>query len=159
MTTIRPKVYVETSVISYLTAWPSRDLVKAAHQQITLEWWETRGKFDVYVSQIVLREASSGDPAAANARMESLSGFPVLTAGPEASALAQQLLVQGSLPAKAAVDALHIAIAVVNGIDYLLTWNCTHIANATMRVRIERVCRQSGYEPVVLCTPEELMEE
>lgn len=159
MTPMRPKVYVETSVISYLTAWPSRDLVKAAHQQITREWWATRGKFDVYVSQIVLREASSGDAAAANARMESLSGFPVLTAGPEASALAQQLLIRGSLPAKAAVDALHIAISVVNGIDYLLTWNCTHIANATMRLQIERVCRQCGYEPVVLCTPEELMEE
>lgn len=158
-TPTRPKVYVETSVISYLTAWPSRDLVKAAHQQITREWWETRERFEIYISQIVLREASSGDPVAANARMESLSGFPVLTAGPEAGALAQQLLLQGSLPAKAAVDALHIAIAVVNGIDYLLTWNCTHIANAMMRIRIEGVCRQCGYEPVVLCTPEELMEE
>jgi len=155
----RPKVYVETSVISYLTAWPSRDLIKAAHQQITREWWETRERFEVYVSQIVLREASGGDSMAANARLSSLSGIPVLTAGPEASALAQQLLVQGSLPAKAAVDALHIAIAVVNGIDYLLTWNCTHIANAAMRIQIERVCRQSGYEPTVLCTPEELMEE
>jgi hypothetical protein len=83
----------------------------------------------------------------------------VLTAGPEASALARHLITQGSLPPKAAVDALHIAIAVVNGIDYLLTWNCTHIANATMRRRIDAVCRQDGYEPVVLCTPEELMED
>lgn len=156
---MRPKVYLETSVISYLTAWPSRDLVKAAHQQITREWWGTRSRFDLYVSQIVLREAGAGDPTAAEARLASLAGLPVLTAGPAASVLAQHLITEGSLPQKAAVDALHIAIAVVNGIDYLLTWNCTHIANAAMRHKIDGVCRRDGYEPVVLCTPEELMEE
>lgn len=156
---MQPKVYLETSVISYLTAWSSRDLIKAAHQEITREWWQGRTRFDLYVSQIVLREASGGDREAARLRLESISDLPVLTASPEASVLAQQLVAQGSLPAKAAVDALHIAIAVVNGIDYLLTWNCTHIANAAMRHKIEAICRQSGYEPVVLCTPEELMEE
>jgi predicted nucleic acid-binding protein len=156
---MRPKVYLETSVVSYLTAWPSRDLVKAAHQEITREWWGARSRFDLYVSQLLLREASGGDPEAARLRLESVSGISVLTANPEASVLAQQLISQGSLPAKAAVDALHVAIAVVNGIDYLLTWNCAHIANAAMRHKIEAVCRQAGYEPVVLCTPEELMEE
>jgi predicted nucleic acid-binding protein len=156
---MKPKVYLETSVISYLTAWPSRDLVKAAHQQVTQEWWNTRERFDLYISQVVLREAGSGDPAAARLRLESLSGIPILTASPEASALAQQLVARGSLPTKAAVDAVHIAVAVVNGMDYLLTWNCTHIANAAMRHKIEAICRQSGYEPVVLCTPEQLMEE
>jgi predicted nucleic acid-binding protein len=156
---MQPKVYLETSVISYLTAWSSRDLIKAAHQEITREWWRGRTRFELYVSQIVLREASGGDPEAARLRLESISALPVLTASPEASALAQQLVAQGSLPAKAAVDALHIAIAVVNGIDYLVTWNCTHIANAAMRHKIEAICRQSGYEPVVLCTPEQLMEE
>jgi predicted nucleic acid-binding protein len=143
----------------YLTAWPSRDLVKAAHQQITQEWWKTRTRFDLYVSQIVLDEASGGDPAAARARLSSVAGLPVLTPGPEVNALAHRLIAEGSLPAKAAVDALHISVAVVNGIDYLLTWNCTHIANAAMRHKIDGVCKQSGYEPVVLCTPEELMEE
>jgi hypothetical protein len=118
---MRSKVYLETSVISYLTAWPSRDLVKAAHQQITQEWWRTRTRFDLYASQVVLSEASSGDPEAARLRLESLSGVPILTASPEASALAQQLVALGSLPAKAAVDAVHIAVAVVNGIDYLLS--------------------------------------
>lgn len=156
---MRSKVYLETSVISYLTAWPSRDLVKAAHQQITQEWWRTRTRFELYASQVVLREVGSGDPEAARLRLESLSGVPILTASPEVSALAQRLVAQGSLPAKAAIDAVHIAIAVVNGIDYLVTWNCAHIANAAMRHKIEAVCRQNGYEPVVLCTPEELMED
>ena len=156
---MKPKVYLETTLASYLTAWPSRDLVKAAHQQITQEWWKTRTRFDLYISQAVLREAGGGDAGAARLRLEALAGIPVLTAGPEASALAQQLIARGSLPAKAAVDALHIAIAVANGIDYLLTWNCAHIANAAMRHKIDAICRQSGYEPTVLCTPEELMEE
>lgn len=115
---MRPKVYLETTIASYLTAWPSRDLIKAAHQQITQEWWATRTRFDLYISQIVLREAGSGDVEAARLRLETLGGIPVLTASPEAGALAQELVAKGSLPAKAAVDALHIAIAVVNGIDY-----------------------------------------
>ena len=156
---MRPKVCLETSVISYLTAWPSRDLVKAAHQQITQDWWQSRARFDLYVSQIVLREAGSGDPSAAAARLAPIAALPVLTAGPEAAALAQRMITAGSLPAKAAVDALHISIAVVNGIDYLVTWNCTHIANAAKRHKIDAACREAGYEPVVLCTPEELMEE
>jgi predicted nucleic acid-binding protein len=156
---MRPRVYLETSVISYLTAWPSRDLVKAAHQEITREWWSARARFELYVSQLLLDEASGGDREAARLRLESISGIPVLAASPEASVLAQQLVAQGSLPPKAAADALHIAIAAVNSVDYLLTWNCTHIANAAMRHKIEAICRRSGYEPVVLCTPEELMEE
>src|SRR5262249_14321292 len=130
-----------------------------AHQQLTQEWWRGRARFDLYISQIVLREASSGDPTAAAERLASIANLPVLSAGPEASALAQRLLAEGSLPAKAAIDALHVAIAVVNGVDYLLTWNCTHIANAAMRHKIDATCRRSGYEPVVLCTPEELVEE
>ena len=156
---MRPKVYLETTIPSYLTAWPSRDLVKAAHQQITREWWQNRSRFDLYVSQIVLREASGGDAEAARLRLETLAGIPVLATSPEASAIARELVVQGSLPAKAAVDALHIGIAVVNGLDYLLTWNCTHIANAMTRHKIEAICRSQGYEPPVLCTPEELIEE
>jgi hypothetical protein len=156
---MKPKVYLETTIPSYLTAWLSRDLIKAAHQQITREWWQSRARFDLYISQIVLREASGGDAEAARLRLEALTGIPVLTLSPAASILAQQLVTQGPLPEQATVDALHIAIAVVNGMDYLLTWNCTHIANAALRHRIEAICRTSGYEPPVLCTPEELMEE
>ena len=156
---MRSRAYLETTIVSYLSAWPSRDLVKAAHQQITIEWWSKRSRFDLFVSQIVVSEAGSGDVQAARRRLETLDGIPVLSASPEAAVLARELVAQGSLPAKAAVDALHIAIAAVNGMDYLLTWNCTHIANAATRHKIEAVCRKTGYEPVVLCTPEELMED
>jgi hypothetical protein len=156
---MRPKVYLETTIASYLTAWLSRDLVTAAHQQLTQDWWKTRARFDLYVSQIVLDEAASGDAQMAGLRMETLRDIPVLTASPEVGLLAQRLVTRGPLPPKAAVDALHIAVAVVNGMDFLLTWNCTHIANATMRHRIDAICRQSGYTPIVLCTPEELMED
>ena len=152
------KVYIETTIPSYLTGWPSRDLVVAAHQQITREWWESRTRFDLYVSQIVIQEVRGGDPDAAKMRLKALDGIPVLKLSQDARALAQELITQGPLPEKAALDALHIGIAVVNGMDYLLTWNCTHIANAAMRNMIDSVCRSEGYTPPVICTPEELME-
>ena len=111
------------------------------------------------MSQVVAQEAAGGDAGAASARLEILEGIQVLEVTSEARDLAGQLVDAGAVPEKAAVDALHIGIAVVNGMDYLLTWNCAHIANATMRHRIEGVCRACGYEPPVICTPEELMEE
>ena len=153
-----PKVYLETTIPSYLTALPSRDLVMAAHQQITREWWQGRERFELFISQIVLREASGGNAEAASRRMELVQGIPVLEVTEEASVLAEELVRRRALPESAAVDALHISVAVVNGLDYLLTWNCTHIANATIRGDIERICRSKGYEPPVICTPEELME-
>jgi hypothetical protein len=156
---MKPKVYIETTVVSYLTGWPSRDLIVAAHQQITREWWQGRTRFDLYVSQIVIREAGGGDPEPAALRLKAVEGIQVLKLSPEARSLAKQLITEGPLPEKAELDALHIGIAVVNGMDYLLTWNCTHIANAAMRHMIEAVCRSMGYEPPVICTPEELMEE
>ncbi len=155
---MKPKVYLETTIPSYLTAWPSRDLIRTAHQQITREWWQHRHQFDLYVSQVVLREARGGDEAAAAQRLEALEGVAVLQLNDAARSLARDLVEQGPLPEKAAVDALHIAVAVVSGMDYLMTWNCTHIANAKMRNKIEALCRSSGYEPPVICTPEELME-
>lgn len=156
---MKRRVYVETTVPSYLTAWPSRDLVRAAHQQITREWWQSRRLgFELYVSQIVIQEISSGDQDAAAKRLEAVEDIPVLDLSEEAAALAQELVLKVPLPTKASVDALHIAIAVVSGMDYLLTWNCTRIANAALRSGIESVCRLGGYEPPVICTPEELME-
>lgn len=156
---MQAKVYLETTVISYLTGWPSRDLVTAAHQRLTRDWWEKRARFDLYVSQVVFQEAVEGDSGAASARLQVLEEIQVLLVTPEARDLAAQLVGGGAVPEKAAVDALHISIAVVNGMDYLLTWNCAHIANATMRHRIEGACRAAGYDPPVICTPEELMEE
>ena len=154
---MNPKVYLETTIISYLTAWPSRDLIKAAHQQLTREWWQIHSRFELFVSQAVVQEAGGGDQDAAQRRLHVLEGIPILAMDRQTLALAHELTEQGPLPKKATVDALHIAVAVVNGMDYLLTWNCAHIANASMRSQIERVCRSRGYQPPVICTPEELM--
>jgi predicted nucleic acid-binding protein len=151
-------LYLETSVVSYLAARPTRDLVVAGHQQLTREWWERRrALFEIYVSQLVLQEAGAGDQEAAGRRLELLKGTPLVATTDEAVLLGRRLVESVPLPRKAAADALHIALAAVHGIEYLLTWNMTHIANAELRAEIERVCRSSGFEPPVLCTPEELM--
>ena len=153
---MKPRIYVETTVPSYLTAWPSRDLVRAAHQQITREWWAQRGDFELYSSRLVVHECQAGDTQAAADRLAALAGVPLLEQTPDAAALAEALVRDVPLPERAAADALHIAIAAVHGVDYLLTWNCTHIANVTLRPKIEAVCRAAGYEPPLICTPEEL---
>jgi hypothetical protein len=127
-----PKVYLETTISSYLTAWSSRDLIKAAHRQITREWWQSRARFALYISQLVLREASGSDVEAAKLRREVLKGIPVLALRSAASAPAEQLVQQGPLPENARADALYIGIATVNGMDYVLMWNCPHIANAAL---------------------------
>ncbi len=152
----KPKVYVETSVVSYLTALPSRDLVLAAHQQVTREWWTRRERFDLLVSDAVLVEAARGDGAAAARRLAALDGISVLSATEHAQALARQLLDAAAMPRKAAIDAAHVAIAAIHGVEFLLTWNCTHIANAVTRGKIEGVCRQAGFRPPIICTPLEL---
>lgn len=156
----KPYVYIETTVVSYLTARPSRDIVVAAHQQITRDWWQTcRSQFELVTSQLVIQEAGAGDPVAVRERLYVLSELTGIEITEEAQALAQELIREGAVPTEFGADALHIAVAVVNGIEYLLTWNCTHLANATMRHKIERVCRSAGYEPAILCTPEELIAE
>jgi hypothetical protein len=154
-----PKLYIETSVVSYLTAQGSRDLVLAAHQEVTRAWWASRASFDVYVSQFVLDEASAGDSEAAGHRLEALRGMPLVDVSTEVIGLAGRLLTERGMPAKARLDALHVATAAVHGMDYLLSWNCKHIANAMLRSRIESICRTAGFEPPVICTPLELVEE
>jgi hypothetical protein len=154
---VKPRVYVETSVLSYLTSWPSRDLVKAAHQGVTIEWWARRERFDLFVSEAVLAEIGRGDPEAARLRLAAAGGLPALTATTDAQVLASALLSAAAMPAKAAMDAIHVAIATVHGMNFLLTWNCTHIANAVMRESIEEVCRRQGFKPPIICTPEELI--
>lgn len=156
---MKPTVYVETTIPSYLTAWPSRDVVRAGEQQLTRDWWMRRSNFELRVSSLVLLECGAGDSEAAALRLAALDGVPVLAQSPEAESLADALLRNVPLPSKAAADAMHIAVAAVNGVAYLLTWNCTHIANATLRPRIEGLCRQMGYEPPVICTPKELFGE
>jgi predicted nucleic acid-binding protein len=156
---MKPKVYIETTIVSYLTAWPSPEIIMAANQELTREWWKTkRNGFDLFVSQVVLKEARAGDSDAAQRRLEELKDIPRLETTREAESLAAMLAAELQLPPKAGADALHIAISAVNGIDYLLTWNCAHIANATFRLQIEAVCRSAGYEPPVICTPLEMLE-
>src|SRR5262245_7033557 len=157
---MKPRVYIETTIPSYLQAWPSRDLVRAAHQQLTREWWDRRrGDFELFISELVRQECAAGDAAAAKERLQAIANLPILGVSAPAATLANTLLAEVPLPKKAALDALHIAIAVLNGMDYLLTWNCTHIANATLRSRIEAICRKLGHMPPIICTPEELLEE
>lgn len=156
---MKPTVYIETTIPSYLTAWASRDLVRAAHQQITREWWARRDCFELYSSRLVVTECQAGDLQAAANRLASLSGIPLLEQGAEVGSLAESLLQGVPLPEKAASDALHIAIAAVHGMQYLLTWNCTHLANVMLRPQIELVCRAASYEPPLICTPEELVTE
>jgi predicted nucleic acid-binding protein len=157
---MRSKLYVETSVISYLTARPSRDVIALGHQQLTREWWERAGiEFEMYASRLVVAEAQLGDPAAAAARLAILEPITLLAETAESRELARKLISAGGLPDKAASDALHIAVAAVHGMDYLVTWNCRHIANARMLHFVADTCRAAGFEVPVICTPEELAEE
>jgi hypothetical protein len=154
----KPKVYVETTIISYLTARLSRDLVTAAHQQITQQWWKDRRRaFALFASQAVVNEAGGGEGTMAGLRLKVLEELPLLDITEEVSSFAEDLIRVGPLPPKAAVDAVHVAASVVHRMDYLLTWNCTHLANAALRTKIDQMCRSKGYLPVVICTPEELM--
>jgi predicted nucleic acid-binding protein len=156
---MKPRVYVETTVIGYLTSWPSGDLIVAGRQKITRDWWPyALQSFDLLSSEVVHREARAGDPQAVQDRLESLKHVPVLGISQEADDLARALIVEGAVPATEPEDALHIALAAVNGVEYLVTWNFKHIANAAVRSKIEKVCVREGYEPPIICTPEELGE-
>lgn len=155
---MKSKVYLETTIASYLTARRSRDLIVAAHQEITTEWWNGhRNRFDLFVSELVLEEARRGDPRVAALRIAELDGITVLEVNEDARELAGQFLKGGVLPLIAQEDALHVATATIQGLDYLLTWNCRHIANAEIAARLSVLCEDLGYEMPVLCTPEQLM--
>jgi hypothetical protein len=154
---MKEKVYIETSIPSYLCARRSRDLIMAANQQMTEEWWDDRNQFDLYISALVIQEAGAGDPVAAQERIEQLKDIPELGITEDVESFAGILIQKVPLPEKAKVDALHIAVATLNGMDYLLTWNCAHIANAVLRPKVEAICRELGYEPPTICTPQELM--
>jgi predicted nucleic acid-binding protein len=156
---LKSTVYIETSVVSYLTARPSNDLRAMANQNTTTDWWEKqRPNYAVYVSDLVLSEAGYGHSEAAERRLAVVANIPLLQVSPEVQTLVQAFIKNHALPAKAEADAYHVALAAVNGIEYLLTWNCTHIANAHTRPKIESTCRALGYEPPVICTPLELSE-
>lgn len=154
----KPSVYLETTVISLLTARPTRDIVQSALQQLTREWWEQRRHdFELFSSVFVVEEAMKGDAAAAKRRMEVLNQLHELPYTPETEALATRLLRETRLPAKAHLDALHLASAAVHEVDYLVTWNCTHIANAVIIPDVRSICSLAGYDCPHICTPQELM--
>jgi len=157
---MKSRLYLETTIPSYLVARPSRDLLVAAHQQITRDWWESRrSEFDLYVSELVLDEVGAGDVALAGQRLGLLHDARLLTSTNEIVELTEDLIAKGPIPRKAAADAAHIAIASVHACEYLLTWNCRHIANAELSRGIRRVVQGYGYETPSLCTPEEMMGE
>ena len=153
-------IYIETSIPSYLTARPSRDIRTAAWQEITTQWWDQeKPKYDLFVSELVLAEASAGDPDAAQRRLDSLEGIPELALTDETKALASRLMSDGGIPAHAQADALHVAVACVHEIDFLLTWNCRHIDNAVQKPVVRAICDAAGYTCPEICTPLELLSE
>ena len=153
-------VYIETSIPSYLTARPSRDIRVAAWQQITTQWWdEARADYDLFTSELVMVEASAGNPEAARRRLEALQGIAELPIDQEVQALADRLVSQGGVPAGAEADALHIAVAAVHRMDYLLTWNFRHIDNAATKPIVRSICTDAGYSCPEICAPMELLPE
>ena len=155
------RVYVETSVVSYYCARPSRDLIVAAHQQITRDWWEMRlGQcYQPFVSEIVVAECARGDAAAAKQRLQAIEDLPRIAADTgESERLARRYVEALGIPEFAYADALHIALAVLGNMDYMATWNCSHIANGATIARLLEFNHAQGLCECIICTPEELME-
>ena len=151
-------VYLETTVLSYLTARDARDEIIAAHQSVTRTWWKShRQQYRVVASAVVVREAGAGDPEMAAKRLALIADCDLLQITDAVETLAALLVARGLVPATVPNDALHIAVATVGGVEYLLTWNLRHLAGAVARRRIEHELRRLGYEPPTICTPEELM--
>lgn len=151
-------VYIETSILGYLTARSTKNLILAANMEITRDWWESRRTaFTLYISQAVLSEIAQGDTEIAAKRLEMVRDFPLLELNQPVKDLAIQFLTRSNLPPKADVDAIHIAAATVHGLDYLLTWNCKHIANAQIQGKLAEISFDFGYELPILCTPYELL--
>jgi hypothetical protein len=155
---MKPRLYLETTIPSYLVARRSRDLRLAADQETTQQWWESeRQGFLLFISTTVLKEVRRGDPTHAAAREAWLAGIPLLGDLPEANELAKRLLRDEIIPAVAADDATHVALAAAHQMDFLLTWNCKHINNHNIRTRIQRACEAVGLVCPDICTPAELM--
>jgi hypothetical protein len=151
-------VYLETTFISYLVARPSREVIVAGHQQTTQDWWANRRSlFECSVSQIVIDEASLGDPAEVQKRLAIIGDLRALDVTKDAESLTRAIVAAGMLPPHAFPDAAHVAVSAVHAVDYLLTWNCKHLANAQIGRRIAVVCEKLGHRMPTICTPDELM--
>jgi predicted nucleic acid-binding protein len=153
------RIYVETTVVSYLTAKPSRDIMIASHQEATRELWpKLLTKYDAYISALVFEEAKRGDPDQAKMRLAAIESFPLLDIDDEARSLAENFIAKKAIPAEYPEDALHIALAAVNGIDVLITWNFAHLNNPFTRKMIRQIVEGEGFVCPEICSPEELME-
>lgn len=152
------RVYIETTIPSYLTSWPSPEIVHAGHQISTRDWWSNhRTKYELFTSLVTHQEAAAGDPDAVNRRMEALESIPMLAVTPDCESVARAILAAGLLPAKAGRDALHIAVATIHGMHVILNWNIRHIANAHVRQELRDLVDTLGYTLPIICTPEELL--
>jgi hypothetical protein len=153
-------LYIETSIVSYLGQRASSQVVIAARQILTHRWWdEERGNYELVTSQYVLDEASAGDSALAEKRLQSLDGIPLLPLDPEIGVIAEEIVSRAILPPKALIDALHIALVAHHRIEFLLTWNCRHIANAKILPRIHEVLVDMGIPLPIICTPDEMVND
>jgi len=155
---MKPTAYIETTIIGYLTTRFSAELITAGNQRLTRDWWEHRRQsFEMFTSEAVVQECMAGDPSAATERLDILKDIPLPENTAEVERLARELVSALQLPEKAEMDAMHIATAAAHGMAYLLTWNCTHIANASLSPQITAACRAAGFEPPIICTPQQLM--
>ena len=155
----KPTLYLETSVISYYTAKDSNDPIVRGRQEVTRQWWNNhRGEFEIFITRFVLAEIQRGDPNAVLNRLDMIDGIESIKVGENVYDLADRLVQTGTaLPAKARVDALHISAASIEGFDYLLTWNCTHIANAVLLPQVKKIVEAMGYVLPYICTPDQLL--
>lgn len=158
--TIKPRVYIEPTVVSYLVARPSNNPILASRQGASRQLWEDyANRFEFVVSDIVSNEVRLGDTKAAQRRLEVISSLTVLEILPEADVLTHRLLDTGAVPRNSVTDAQHIAIATVHSVEYLVSWNQKHIVNEYKREHINQVCRETGFQPTIVCTPTQLMED
>lgn len=156
---MKESIYIETSVVSYYVSKPSRDLIVLAHQQITWEWWpKTVKRFDAYISEVVIEKAAAGNKESAEKRLKELKGFSHLELTKRVEKIAQIYMEKLSIPKKALRDAAHLAVASVHNIDYLVTWNCVHLANGEIIKRLLKLNEKLRMKTPVICTPEELIE-
>jgi predicted nucleic acid-binding protein len=158
--TDKMRIYIESTIPSYVVARPARDLIQAAHQQLSKDWWDLeREKHELFTSQVVLDEIACGEAAMARKRLDLMANVPILPVNSEAEALTQAILDSGLLPVGADRDAAHIALATVYDLDILLNWNCRHISNAAIQSRLRDIAARAGFNLPVLCTPAELTGE
>ena len=155
---MKKRVYIETSVISFLTARPSNNIVLAGHQSSTHEFWDKKGSYELFISDLVIQECEKGDADCAQNRLEAITDIPALNIDREVELLAGELISKKTVPKNSLEDAVHIAVASISEIDFIVTWNFKHINNPFMKQLIRNIVTDNGYNMPEICSPEELLE-